>query len=324
MMAIKVVAPSLHIDGRSCNITVNQNGHLFMPDLNALDRFALVVETGSFSAAARRLAVSRQAIHRSIETLEREHGVQLIERSTRKLRLTDAGRRLSRVAQTIRDAGRDADAVLRAARDAPRGLLRISAPPLFADAVLSKVLPEFLTRFADVEIEAHFESRRMDRHRDDLDLSIRIGAPPPEQTYAVRLGQAAMVLCTSPSYLQAHPAPTHPDQLLAHELLAYGRGHRRWSFRGPEGDVSIDVHPRAQTDSASVMVQICLAGLGILRVPRLAVAAQLRAGTLCEVLPAWSIPAAETWAIYGHRAASDPTLAALLEALRAIDWEAVE
>lgn len=291
-----------------------------MPDLDALLRFLSVVESGSFSAAARRLGVSRQAVQRSVDVLERQSGVQLLERTTRRLRVTDAGRRLIPLVHTIRDAGHEADALLSAATSRPTGRIRLSAPPLFAETVLVRVLPGFLAQWPEVDVEAQFSTARMDPFEADLDLTIRIGVAPPENAYAVSLGRASQVLCASPDYLMAHPAPAHPDQLAGHELLAYGQGVRSWSFDGPDGAVTVATRFRLHTNSAPIMVAACLAGLGILKVPQLAVAPRLAAGDLCCVLPEWTIAASQVWAVYGHRAATDPTLQAFLDALRAVPW----
>ncbi|GAB4559816.1 MAG: LysR family transcriptional regulator [Haliangiales bacterium] len=302
-----------------------------MVDPDILIRFLEVVEAGSFSGAARELGISRQAVQRSIDTLEQRHNVPLFERTTRQLRLTDAGRRLVPAARAVRRASDEAGALLSAAASHPSGRLRLSAPPLFAETVLTRVIPRFLERWPDVDLEARFDTALIDPFTADIDLTIRIGREPPADTYATRLGQAGLLMCATPAYLAAHPAPEHPNQLTQHQLLAYGRGAQVWRFdrpeRGPaeadsdvERAVAVEVAPRLQTNSAPVMVAACLAGLGILRTPLLAVSEQLASGALVEVLPAWRIPAADVWALYGHRVSTDPTLQAFLDVLRAASW----
>ncbi|MCB9706449.1 MAG: LysR family transcriptional regulator [Myxococcales bacterium] len=285
-------------------------------DPTNLLRFLEVVEAGSFSAAARKLEISRQAVQRSIDALERDAGATLFERTTRRLRLTDLGRRLVPPARALREAGHEVDALLSAATSHPRGRLRISGPPLFADAVLSRVIPAFLARWPEVEVDAQFESGRTDPLRADLDLTIRIGAAPPEQGYAARVGEAPMILCAAPRYLETRGAPERPHLLAAHDLLAYGTGPREWSFDGPQGPVAVPAAARLTSNSAPVIVAACVAGLGIARIPAMAVDAARERGEVIEVLPAWRLPAAQVWALYGHRTATDPTLLAFLDALR--------
>lgn len=291
-----------------------------MADLDALVRFAQVVEFGSFSAAARRLGVSRQAVQRSVDALEKAHGVVLLERNSRRLRLTDAGRRVLVAARRVREAGLEADALLEASTESPRGVLRISAPPLFANAVLTRVITSFLTDWPEVRVRGYFMATRADPERDDIDVTLRVGAPPPETSYAVRLGSAGLGLVATPAYLAAHAAPDHPDRLTAHRTLDYGRDAGPWRFDGPEGPVEVRVDPHLRADSAPVVLAACLADGGILRIPWMVAGDRVRAGEVVPVLEDFRIPAADVWAIYGHRTAGDPTLAAFLDALKRTTW----
>lgn len=301
-------------------MTVNKNGHLGM-NYDALLRLLGVAEAGSFAAAARQLGVSRQAIHRSVDALEQDFGATLFDRGARRLRLTDLGRRLLPHARAVRAAGLEATALVASATQAPSGTVRLTAPPLFAQVVLARVLPTFLLSWPQVRVAAHFDTTRSELHRDDYDLMIRIGAAPSGDTYAALLGRAGLCLCAAPSYLQQRGAPEHPEQLAEHDLLTYANEPMPswWLERGHES-VTLAVDARMTSNDAPVVMEACAAGLGIVRIPAMAATAALSDGRVVQVLQQWSLPTADVWAVYGHRSPSDPTLQALLDALRSASW----
>ena len=150
---------------------------------------------------------------------------------------------------------------------------------------------------------------------------VRIGADPDPGYFAVLLGHGEVCLCASPEYLSAFGTPAAPEDLSNHSLLEYActPATQWWLSRGEE-EQTIEVTPRFSGDSAMVVVRACCEGLGILRVPRLAVFDLLQRGTLVPVLSDWQFRRANVWAIYGHRSDTDPTLAALLDALREVRW----
>lgn len=290
-------------------------------DLHGLLRFLTVTEAGSFAEASRVLGVSRQAVHRSIEALEKECGGPLVDRDAQGLRPTVTGRKLLSHARALRDIARQVRATVEAAAIEPSGLVRLTAPSLFAETVMAPAIAKFLVRWPAVRMVARFDTARTDLLRDDFDLMVRIGAEPDPGHFAVLLGQADLCLCASPSYLAEYGDPPSPDDLPAHALLEYSpRPATQWWLSRAEQARTVEVTTRFTGDSAVVVVHACLAGLGILRVPRLAVAALLESGELVPTLPDWHLRPADVWAVYGHRSDTDPTLAALLDALREVRW----
>lgn len=293
-------------------------------DQEALLRFLAVAEAGSFAGAARVLGVSRQAVHRSVEQLEAFAGVPLIERGARgrsEQHPTPLGRSVVSAVRSVRDAVRAVEALLTAATAEPTGLLRVTAPPLFGEAVVSPALAAMLASWPAVRAEARFVTGRTDLHRDDYDVMIRIGAAPDEDTYAVHLGRAGLALCAAPD-LVGEPGPSEPDELLGFPLLGYGDvAATAWTLVRGDERVTVPVEPRMTSNSAKTMVEAALAGLGVLRAPILAVGEVLRAGALVRVLPEWEVPSADVWAVYGHRSETDPTLAAFIGCLREVVWE---
>ncbi len=289
-------------------------------DQDALLRFLAVVDAGSFAGAARLLGVSRQAVHRSIDQLELVAKGPLIDRGSRDQHPTPLGRRLMPAARAVRDAMRAVSAMLTSATVEPAGLVRVTAPPLFGEVVLVPAIAALLKAWPSVRVDARFVTGRTDLHRDDYDLMIRIGAAPADDTYAVHLGEAGLVLCAAPA-LAREVSLTHPEQLLGLPLIGYGDTPApTWSLVQGDTTAVVQVTPRLTSNSARAATDAAIAGLGILRAPRLAVGPVLQSGALVRVLDAWSVPAADVWAIYGHRSDTDPTLAALIEAVRAVPW----
>lgn len=286
-------------------------------DVDALRRLLAVVEAGSFSAAARALGVSRQAVHRSVELLEAWAGTPLLDRGAGALRPTPLGRDLLVHAERQRAVDRGVRASVARARQQPAGVLFVTAPPVFAETVLADAVTRFVRSWPSISVVARAQSERTDLVRGDHDLMVRVGADPPADGFAVPLGHARLVVCAAPAYLDTKGAPTCPRSLGAWDLLEYGaRPAGLWTFtRGPE-TVTVPAPLRLATDAAAIGIGACLGGLGILKVPELAVHAHLQSGALRVVLSEWSLPEAPVWAVYGHRAADDPTLAVLMDELR--------
>lgn len=289
-------------------------------DQDALLRFLAVAEAGSFAGAARVLGVSRQAVHRSVDQLELAAGAPLFDRGSRDLHLTPLGRRLVPSARDVRDAMRAVQATLTDATSEPAGLVRVTAPPLFGEAVLGPAIASLLSAWPAVRVDARFETGRTDLHRDDFDLMIRIGAPPADDTYAVELGRAALALCAAPA-LSRSLTLARPEQLSTLPLIGYGDApSTHWTLTRGDETVTVPISPRLTSNSARTAIEAAVAGLGILRAPLLAAAPALTAGALVRVLPEWTVPSAVVWGVYGHRRDTDPTLAALIEAVRAVPW----
>ncbi|MEM6295639.1 MAG: LysR family transcriptional regulator [Myxococcota bacterium] len=286
-------------------------------DMEATLRLLAVVEEGSFAAAARRLGISRQAVHRSIDGLELEAGAPLLDRTTRDLRPTSLARELLPHARRLRDLRREIAATMDRARSYPTGLVRLTAPPVFGETVLTTALMRFVQTWPDVRVLADCESNRTSLLTEDYDLMIRVGAEPPEPHFAVPLGHATNVLCAAPSYLAERGIPASPAHLRNHALLEYGtRTSSQWVFVREGQESAVPVVPRLTSESSRLVVEACLRGAGVLLVPWLAVRDDLHPERLVPVLEAWQLPRRQVWAVYGHRAHDDPTLAALLDELR--------
>lgn len=266
-------------------------------------------EQGSFTAAAARLGVSKAAMSQRIAELERAAGVPLVRRTTRSMRLTEAGERLAdgtrgafaQIAQGF-DSVRDLAA-------APRGLLRVTAPVAFARQQLVPRLPEFLRAFPEVRLELDMSDRLRSLAMEGFDLAVRHAAAPPDTHVAWTLAPTRSVLVASRAYLRRKGTPTTPADLAAHDCLYYPRaqGHPAWTFvprtpavppprrKRPTSPGVADT-PTRQTipvagpfaaNNSEALRDAAAAGLGIALMPDFSAQSGLAAGRLVEVLPQW-------------------------------------
>jgi DNA-binding transcriptional LysR family regulator len=279
--------------------------------LDDLATFAEVVRAGSFAEAARRLGRPRQSIHRQVAALEARLGLQLVERSTRRLRVTDVGQRLFEHADRIRDEARRAVALLKDAAHAPSGVLRVTAPDLFGEVVLTPVIQTFLERWPDVRVEAVFSLDHADLLAEGFDLAIRLGSAGTHEHRTHVLARTAVAWVAAPSYLARVGAPTQLEELATLDYLHYGREPRALI------DASTSTRmPRLWCTNARTVHDAAVAGLGVAKLPLLLCAPTLRSGALVRVLPELPLDAARVYAIHAARTSASPTLDAFLSVLR--------
>lgn len=208
-----------------------------MLHLTDLKAFARIAELGSVSAAARSLRSPKSSVSRSLARLEASVGASLIERSTRSLRLTDAGLLLHRHARRILDDVGEAENALGGLVGVPRGDLRVSVPFTFAAGPLALMLPGFMKRYPEVRVVLSIDNRPVDLLVDEIDLAIRIGRLPDSELIARRLARFELWPCATPAYLAARGVPAAVDDLRHHTLIAHvdRRGPQR--FRTPTGEM---------------------------------------------------------------------------------------
>ncbi len=289
-----------------------------LPDMAA---FVHVVEAGHFSAAARRLGVTPSAVSRQVQRLEQALAVRLIERSTRRLRVTEAG---EAVCAHCRDMIQAASAAVEAAgqlQAVPRGLVRLSAPVAYARHLIHPHVADFLARYPQVDLHLLLLDRLVDPIAEGVDLVVRVTDHPFEGWAARPLHAVDYVLCASPAYLQAYGAPTHPRELAGHECLHLGesREDQRWRFgRGGER-ATVAVRGRYPANHSGVRCDAALAGLGIAALPDYVAQALLDEGRLQRVLADWRFQppayAGTAWLMYPPNRYLPPKARALVDFL---------
>lgn len=262
--------------------------------------FARVAEAGSFTGAARQLGVPKQTLSRRVAELERALGVQLLHRTTRSLRPSDAGAAYAlRCAELVRMA-EEANRAASEAQDEPRGLLRVSADPVFGEAFLGPLLVEYARRWPAVGIEVVLTRRRVELLEEGFDVAFRVGQLDDASLLGLRLGPARVRYCASPAYLARRGTPQRPAQLSAHDTLAVSSdgSNARWPFRGRRGLALVPVQARLRFSSLALARTAALAGLGIGLFPEFACAEDLRRGRLVSVLEEHVAEVGSVWLVH--------------------------
>ena len=277
-----------------------------MFDFADLRAFARIADLGNLSAAARALGIPKSSASRALARLETATGSALIERSTRHLRLTDAGRLLHRHARRILDDVGEAESALIGLAGVPRGTLRVSVGFTFAVGLLAPMLPHFLARYPEVRVALTIDNRNVDLLAEEFDLAIRIGPLSDSDLIARRLTTIALWTCASPSYLAARGTPATIDDLRAHELIARVDRRSPWRFRTVDGAVrEIEVVPGTVIPEPAALKAVLVGGAGIGRLPEFAAVDAIADGTLVRLFPHYEEDAVDVHALYpSHRSLS--------------------
>ena len=262
----------------------------FLDVMQELVAFVRVAEAGSFSAAARAQGVTPSAISRQVARLEKALGLALLQRTTRQLRLTDAGLAVLEHGRAMVAAARATLEVAEGHVDVPRGRVRISAPKAFARQVLHRPVLDFLQRYPEVDVHFLVQDRPVDALREGVDLVVRLTDDPPPGMVARALCPVQQWVVASPAYLAAH-APVHtPDDLMAHSCISLGEQERdgRWRFvRGDEA-VEVPVTGRYTVNHSEMRLAAVEAGLGIGCMPDFGARKALAAGRVVRLLADWT------------------------------------
>ncbi len=256
-------------------------------DLQSLMVFAEVLDTGSFSRAAQSLGIAKSSVSKRVSALERQLGVRLIQRSTRKLRVTEEGEALFQRCARIRQELDEAERELAGFRERPHGTIRLGAPPLFASTRLAGLLPEFLSRYPEIRIELRAAEKQSDLIAGGYDASLRTGELADSSLVAQRLCTFKAVLCAAPRYLETHGRPQHPSDVERHNYLAWQSPDRlpisQLMFRkGARSHRAKTVSNFSSTDAMSIR-EATVNGGGITLLPDFAIHGELESGLL-EVL----------------------------------------
>lgn len=272
-----------------------------------MDRFAHmqifvgVVEAGSISAAAERLNLAKSAVSRRLAELETRLGVSLIQRTTRRLNLTESGRAYYERSVAILADLDEADAAVSQAHAALKGGLKVALPLSFGLLHLAPLIQEFMTRHPEVRFELDFNDRQIDLMQEGFDLAIRIATLEDSSLVARRLAPIRHVLCASPGYLERHGTPRAAADLAHHLGLAYSnsRDPGLWTYRGPDRQSgSVRVPVRLAASSGDFLLRAAIAGEGLLLLPTFYVHGALRSGTLVRLLADYAWPELSAYAVY--------------------------
>ncbi|HEX5961262.1 MAG TPA: LysR substrate-binding domain-containing protein [Rhodanobacteraceae bacterium] len=291
-----------------------------LPDLNDFYFFAAVVEHGGFSAAGRALNVPKSRLSKRVSQLEEGLGVRLLQRTTRRFVVTEAGERFYRHCQALLAEARAATEGVAALGGEARGLVRMSCPVSLSQSLLAPLLPAFLAQHPLVQLRVLSSNRRVDVIGEGFDLAIRVREKldSDAELVARSYGPKRVVLVASPAFLGEHGEPRDPQALSALPVLSYfeHEGEQTWDLYDSAGDkLSVPVHPRLVTGDFNVLVEAALQGIGIAWVPEQACAEALRSGRLRAVLPGWGLPQGVLHMVYPSRRGMLPAVRALVDFL---------
>jgi DNA-binding transcriptional LysR family regulator len=255
-----------------------------MEDLNKLNTFVRVAEHRSFTRAARDLHMTPSAVSKHIHELETKLGLSLLNRSTRGVALTEVGQQFFR--QCVDILGHLDEAVTNAQnlQGQPQGTLRIHVVAGYAQWVLAPLLPTFMRQYPGLDVEVNTETPALSLVEAGVDLVISGKTEPDPGLVHRDIGLVEYVVCASPGYFKAHGVPKHPRELADHNCLVHTLfAPKEWPFKGSPRDVVIRVKGTFRSNSSEVLAQAAIAGVGITRLPRYTVAADLKAGRLQSV-----------------------------------------
>ncbi|MEQ8897834.1 MAG: LysR family transcriptional regulator [Roseovarius sp.] len=289
------------------------------PEANDLLVFVEVVDAGSFVAAAHRLGLSRSAPGKALARLEARFGARLLNRTTRALNLTEAGRTLYEHGLTVREALEAADASIARGTGEPRGQLRIAAPDAVGRRLILPAVRRFLDRWPRVQVEMSLSDRVSDIITEGFDLAIRLGVSDPNPGLISRtLRRESLLLCASPAYLDRIPPPTTVEGLSRHELLIHSHGGRQLTWHIEEADgtnMRVAGLTRLRLDNAEALREAALAGMGVALLPEVIVGPDLETRRLTRLLPSAGTGTVQVLAIYPHKRMLDANVRSFIDQL---------
>ncbi|MCW7541020.1 LysR family transcriptional regulator [Aquabacterium sp. A7-Y] len=290
-----------------------------MADPQRLDLFAKVVEAGSISRAAARHGVDKSVVSRQVAKLEAELGARLLQRTTRRLSLTEIGELVLQEALRIRDALLNVEQMADAYRQEIRGRLRVSCS-MASRRVLVPLVIEFGERYPQVQIVLQSEDRLVDLVAEQIDVAIRVAHLADSSLVARKLFDNRRVVAAAPSYLERHGTPQTPDDLRDHACLVYcteSGSFDQWRFDGPEGRITVQVPSRLQMNDGGALADAAVAGGGIVLLDRVLVRRELKSGALRPLLTDYTLPdGPPVYAVYPARHWLAPKTAAFIAFLQ--------
>ena len=289
-----------------------------MQALTDIAVFVEVVDRGSFTAAAHSLALSKGAVSKYVSRLEERLGARLLQRTTRRLTLTEAGSALyDGAARALEQISTVEDTVM-GLSGAPRGRLRVTAPVYFGSTFLVPTIERFLVRYPDIRLELDLDNRIVDLVQERYDVAIRITTLASSSLVARWLANSGVVVVASPGYLESRGMPRVPSDLQGHNCLTYALELTpgEWQFRNPDGGtIGVRVNGSLRCNSDEILKQAALDSVGIAHFPELFVTDELASGALTRILPDFELPPGSLCAVFPTKANLAPKVRVFVDFL---------
>ncbi|RMQ07788.1 LysR family transcriptional regulator [Pseudomonas viridiflava] len=272
---------------------------LIMDLFQAMRVYVKVVEAGSLTAAAQACSISTTMVGNHLRALEQRLGVSLLQRTTRRQRLTEFGTAYYERCLEVLGLVAESEQLAEQAQGDPSGTLRITAPLTFGSEVLAPALAGFSLRFPEVKLDLVLTNQRLDMIDHGFDIAIRLGNIPQSSPLIARpMQDYTLTICAAPSYLARNGAPAHPEDLGAHNCLAFSypagdewrTAGTQWRMTGPEGEVLVDVDGSMVANTSAGLYQAACAGMGVVMLPDALVQRDLQEGRLVALLPGYHLP----------------------------------
>lgn len=287
-----------------------------MDVLSDIAVFAQVVESGSFTAAAERLSLSKSVVSKYVTRLENHLGARLFNRTTRRLSLTEVGRTFYERSRVGLREIEEAEAEVSRLQSEPRGMLRVNAPMSFGVMHIAPAIPAFMARYPELSVDVNFDDRKIDVIEGGFDVSIRISDMADSSLIARRLGPCKHAVVASPDYLRQHGTPALPGDLSKHSIVSYQYQESllEWQFRKTgEPPASVAVSGAIQMNNSMAVRNAVLAGAGIARMPTFVVGSDLREGRLKCLLTQYETLEISIYAVFPQRRHLSPKVRAFVE-----------
>lgn len=273
-----------------------------MDNLTGMMVFAQVVQSGSFSKAGEVLGMSKSSVSKKVSFLEDRLGVRLLNRTTRKLSLTEIGETFYERCERIMSEAEEAELAITRLQDEPRGQLKISAPVSFGITHLGKPLAAFMDRYGDVQVDISLNDRFVDIIDEGYDMAIRIGRLPDSSLIAKKIGSSRLIAAASPDYWKKHGKPKHPKDLAGHECLIYTLARHNFTWLYEEGgkQKSVDLAGSLKANNGNIITEIAEAGGGVSLSPAFLIGRKIAEGKLEPVLEEFEVEPINIYAVYPH------------------------
>ena len=289
--------------------------------LSDLAVFVAVIKLGSFTSASDKLELSKSMVSKCVNRLEASLGARLLHRTTRRLRLTEAGAALYETSSNALSAIEDAQLAVSNLQGTPRGVLKVSTSAAFGTVVLPAIVAQLTQEHRDLAIELVLDDRHVDLVREGIDIALRITGDPPDSGLVYRrLGPNRMVVCASPRYLEARGIPKTPQDLASHDCIAHTQRAtpRVWHFTSPDGGkTSVEINARTAVTNSLAVRACALEGLGIVELNSYIVGEDICAGRLVRLLDGYQPKDLSVYAVFPQRRFLAPKVRVFIDAMLA-------
>jgi DNA-binding transcriptional LysR family regulator len=289
-----------------------------MQNLTDIAIFVKVVELSSFTAAADALEMSQPVVSKAVTRLEEKLGARLLNRTTRRLSLTEAGSELYRRSVRALEEIENAEIEVARFQTEPRGLLRVSAPMSFSILQLSAAMPAFMERYPGVTVELNLDDRQVDLVEEGLDVAVRIGRLQDSTLVARKITPCRQVLCAAPSYLARRGTPERPEDLIEHNCILYSflSNAREWRLTDDSGETHVvPINGTLHSNNGMVNRNAAVGGAGIVLLPTFYIGDQIRSGELRPILCKFRPAELAVYAVYPERRNLTPKVRAFVDFL---------